>query len=456
MSDRFEGLGLHHPADCCSTQSRTGELLAERYEVMQKLGQGGMGEVYAARHRDLGCRFAVKFLHPELARSAKMLRRFSREALSASRLESDHIVGVLDCGYTAEGVPYYVMELLRGVDLRHILRDQGPLATTRAVKLAVDVCRGLKVAHAAGLIHRDLKPENIFVVRHDDGRESAKILDFGLVQLGSGMSSSHSGGLVGTLRYMSPEQARGDGTLDARTDIHALGAVLYECLAGRVPYSGDNIEEVLFNILNGKIRPLRELRPELPTALQAAVSRALAALPSDRYAGAREFAESLQPFAGASIPSFRHQRSAPAADTTTARELSLEFPTSALVARSRRATSWRAFAAASCLALGAAASLRFLESHQRSQLGRILASSGVSVAARTIAIEVEDTRTPTDLPHAAAAFSLPLDPASAASKRAPSARVAGRTRNLPQRVSTDQTSFDTPHPAPLFDPKNPY
>jgi len=257
-----------------------------------------MGEVYEARHRVLGRRFAVKLLHPELVRSGRMLRRFSRESLSASRIESDHVVAVVDCGHLPDGAPYFVMDYLRGQDLRKVLLDVDQLPVPRAVRLIIQVCRGLGAAHELGLVHRDLKPENIFLERKDDGRECAKILDFGVVQTNGGNSTAQAGALIGTLKYMAPEQARGDARLDQRADLYALGAILYECLAGVVPHPGQNTEEVLFHIMSQEPIPLLELRPRLDPGLVGVIARCLERQLDKRFQSAAELAAALLPYAG--------------------------------------------------------------------------------------------------------------------------------------------------------------
>lgn len=256
-----------------------------------------MGEVYEARHRVLGRRFAVKLLHPELVRSKRMLRRFSRESLSASRIEHDHVVAVVDCGHLPDGAPYFVMEFLRGQDLRRVLRETGQLSAPRAARLIIQACRGLQAAHELGLVHRDLKPENLFIERRDDGRDSIKILDFGVVQTSGGNSTAHTGSLIGTLRYMAPEQARGDARLDPRADLYALGAILYECLTGVVPHPGRNTEEVLFHIMTEDPAPLRDFRPSLNPSLEATVLRSLRRNPGQRFQSADELADALAPYA---------------------------------------------------------------------------------------------------------------------------------------------------------------
>lgn len=277
--------------------SRVGEVLEGKYELVRKIGEGGMGEVYEARHRVLGRRFAVKLMHPELVRSNRMLRRFSRESLCASQIEHDHVAAVVDCGHLPDGAPYFVMEFLRGQDLRRVLRETGQLGVRRAVRLIIQACRGLQAAHELGLVHRDLKPENLFIERRE-GRERTKILDFGVVQTSGGNSTAHTGSLIGTLRYMAPEQARGDARLDARADLYALGAILYECLTGVVAHPGRNTEEVLFHVMTADPTPLRELRSRLDPGLEAAVLRCLRRNLEERFQSADELADALTPYAG--------------------------------------------------------------------------------------------------------------------------------------------------------------
>ncbi len=260
-----------------------------------------MGEVYEARHRVLGRRFAIKLLHPELARSQRMLRRFSREALSASRIENDHVVAIADCGHLPGGAPYYVMDFLRGRDLRNLLRECGPLPIPRAARLVRQICVGLAAAHELGLVHRDLKPENIFVERRDDGQDCAKILDFGVVQTQGGNSTARPGALIGTLRYMAPEQARGDAALDHRADLYAVGSILYECLTGKVPHPGRNAEEVLFNIMTQSPVSVDELRADVPSDLVNIARRALSKDPRGRFQSAVEFAQALSAHTGPNI-----------------------------------------------------------------------------------------------------------------------------------------------------------
>jgi hypothetical protein len=228
------------------------------------------------------------------------VQRFLREAQAAGSIASEHIIGVLDYG-TVDGTPYLVMELVLGKDLREILTETPRLAPGRAVRIVLDACRGLALAHERGLIHRDLKPANICVTRRSDGREVAKVIDFGVAKLRDGAELSEEGTLIGTLGYMAPEQLTDQKQLDARADIYALGVILYQALSGRPPHLC-NRSELLYRIVSVDPKPLHELCPDLPTGLAAVVHKALCRNKERRYATVQLFAEALEPFAGDDAP----------------------------------------------------------------------------------------------------------------------------------------------------------
>ncbi len=285
-------VGGAHPAT--EERDRRGETLGGKYELLHKIGEGSMGEVYEALHLALERRFAVKLLRGEHLASERMVLRFMLEMRAAGSLESSHIVPAIDCGHSRDGAPYYVMELLRGEDLGRILKRERQLGVARAVRLTIDVCHGLEAAHARGLVHRDLKPQNVFVVQGERGEELAKILDFGLVRLDRANTSAPAASLLGTVRYMAPEQMRNPALVDARADVYALGAVLYECLAGVPAHQGDTTEQILKRRLNEDPRSLGELRAALPRGLDGVVRRAFARNRNARFASAREFAAALE------------------------------------------------------------------------------------------------------------------------------------------------------------------
>src|SRR4051812_6361416 len=249
-----------------------------------------MGEVYAARQLRLGKRVAVKFLRRELSGDRRCVERFEREVRSLAAVSDAHVVQILDCGETSDGVPYFVMEHLVGEDLERAL-GCAPLDLARVLRLAEGACQGLAAVHAAGLVHRDIKPANLFLVA-ERYSERCKILDFGVVKLGS-TSSTRGGAILGTVRYMAPEQLIDSASVGAACDLYGLGAVLYQCLTGRLPHAADSEPELMFEILNRPAPPLAKLRPDLPVALTALVDQALAKDPGARPSSAHVFHERL-------------------------------------------------------------------------------------------------------------------------------------------------------------------
>jgi len=274
--------------------TRCGEVLGNTYRLIQRIGAGGMGEVYAAEHLRLGRRFAVKVLRPLHAQRA--LTRFRREAKAIARIENEFVIGVVDCGEASDGAPYLVMDLLQGEDLRVLLERAAPLPVSRAVKLIWDAAQGVKAVHAAGLVHRDLKPENLFVSKRATGEDWCKVLDFGVAKMEASEATA-DGTLIGTVRYMAPEQLQDGASAGSGVDVYALGAILYECLAGKAPHSGTTTHELMFKIMNERPRRVDELRAEVPHGLAGVVARALAKLPADRFRSAQEFADAVAPFA---------------------------------------------------------------------------------------------------------------------------------------------------------------
>jgi serine/threonine-protein kinase len=281
-----------------------GAVIARKYRVERQLGRGGMGVVLEATHTGLGQRVAIKMLHgiaPGQLREARA--RFQREARVAAQLTSDHIARVIDLGESEEGEPFLVMELLVGNDLDAELRARGAFPVQEAVDVILQACAGVAEAHAAGLVHRDLKPANLFVCRRRAGTGNAalvKVLDFGLSKVNddSDVGLTQTEHAMGTPQYMSPEQTRSAKHVDARTDQHALALVLYELLTGRAAFEGETALGILVDI---RIKPAphpRALRPELAPALDAAIVRALAKDPDERYADLAGFARAVEPFGG--------------------------------------------------------------------------------------------------------------------------------------------------------------
>jgi serine/threonine protein kinase len=278
-----------------------GAVIDGTYTIEGLIGRGGMGAVFVARHNRLaGKKVAIKMLHAELADGAtndEVLKRFKREADIASQLEHPNIVKVFDYKALDDGSPYIVYEYLEGESLAQRLRA-GPLGLEHALSIMRQVGSALAAAHRAGIVHRDLKPQNIFLVPSEtDGHatELAKVLDFGISKLrGSQTVKTQDSALLGTPQYMAPEQATGQhSAVDGRTDVFALGAILYEMLAGQPAFNGASIPEVVFKVVYEPPAPLATLAPTAPAPIVAAVERAMAKAPADRFATMGDFVEAL-------------------------------------------------------------------------------------------------------------------------------------------------------------------
>jgi serine/threonine-protein kinase len=276
-----------------------GKTLGGKYRVLRAVGHGGMGSVYEAEGPG-GTRWAVKILDPSWAKDPTVAARFAREARAASGVASPHIVKVVDGG-TEGGAPYLVMELLRGADLGHRLKRDRHLPLDDATAIIEQVLVGLVAAHAAGVVHRDLKPENVLLMGAgvDAGVGAGdemlvKIVDFGMSKLDRPAGSTkpldltRKGVVLGTPLYMSPEQARAQPDVDARSDLFAVGAILFECLAGRPPFTGETHEQVLIKLCTEDAPDVRRWAPEVPDALAAFVRKALARDRDARFASADE------------------------------------------------------------------------------------------------------------------------------------------------------------------------
>jgi eukaryotic-like serine/threonine-protein kinase len=311
------------PSDRQSSPDRPllGKVVDQRYRVLAHIGSGGMADVYEVEHVSLGRHLAMKVLRQTRTSNPQLARRFSREARAASRLESEHVVSIHDYGILPEGFPYFVMELLRGQNLRNLLRAEQRLPVVRAVNIAIDVCLGLHAAHSGGLVHRDLKPENLWLSRGDDGREVCVLLDFGVARF-DGAHTTGDGVLVGTARYMSPEQIGSEHAPGPQSDLFSLGVLLYESLTGVPPFSADSLERTLFRILNEAPKPASALCDEIPSELSNVLARVLSKQPEQRYPSALDFAAQLRPFAGVPrlLPSFDIANGQGLTDETLAEE----------------------------------------------------------------------------------------------------------------------------------------
>ena len=264
-----------------------GKTLDDRYIVEEKLGEGGMGIVYRARHKAISKSVAIKVLRPEASRHKDAIARFRQEAESTTAIGNEHIVDILDFGSLSNGSAYFAMEHLRGRTLSQLLREDGALSPSRAVRIAIQITRALSAAHDHGIIHRDLKPDNIFMVTRSDGEDFVKVLDFGLAKVASVSASAQitrEGQVFGTPHYMSPEQCAGQ-PVDARTDVYALGAVLYQLLSGRCPFEADSLLAIMTMHRLDPAPRFSELDPPLliDPELEVVVQRCLEKSPQNRY-----------------------------------------------------------------------------------------------------------------------------------------------------------------------------
>jgi len=268
-------------------------LIAGKYRLEAEIGRGGMGAVYAARHAVTGRRFAIKLLGGALRGDAGAEERFVREAMLASSIQHPAIIEVYDVGCD-DGQPYMVMKLVEGETLSERI-DRGPFALQEAIAILLPVIDAIAAAHACGIVHRDLKPDNIML----EGQGAAvqpRVLDFGiskLVRADARPKITSPGMLLGTPSYMAPEQVRGESNLDGRTDIYALGVILYEMLTGELPYDADDCQSLLRKIVAGGAPGLRTHRPDLPVELEAVVARAMAGAREQRYQDAAQLARDL-------------------------------------------------------------------------------------------------------------------------------------------------------------------
>lgn len=404
-----------------------GQTLDGRYRVVSLLGSGGMADVYEVEHRELGRRFALKLLRTELARDAALKARFEREARAVARLQSDNIVAIVDCGAAADGAPFFVMERLHGQELRRLLQAESALPLQRALHIGLDVCRALEVAHAAGVIHRDLKPENLFVEHDSEGRERCKVLDFGVAKL-TGENPTLPGTLMGTARYMAPEQIGDGSAVGPATDLFALGVILFECLAGEPPFSADTLERVLYKIVNDTPPSLLELRPELPRGLAQLVASLLAKSAGERPQTAREVAEALSHFT-------LHARSTVDNVTLASGETLLDSRPALVVAPAPKAPARPWLLAFATFGVGGVLG---------ATLARFSAPAATPEAVAPVAVAARgDTRAPVE----PEAHGLPA-PTAAIPAAAPTAAVSAASIGKPAAPTIAAPANDAARPAP--------
>jgi serine/threonine-protein kinase len=364
------------------------------YRVLQRIGDGGMSSVWLAEHVALGRRAALKMLRPEFSNRPDIVARFFNEARAATAIPDPGIVQIFDFGQDVDGSAYIVMELLDGEPLDRRLQREGALSLVDGLRLMRQVASTLGAAHARAIIHRDLKPENIYIVRDPEvpGGERAKVLDFGIAKFaGNDVGvKTQTEAVLGTPAFMSPEQCRGAGHVDLRTDVYALGCVLFTLVVGRPPFEGDGMGDFIVKHLHEPAPAPSQLRPGIPPEIDQLVLRCLAKDPAQRFPTAAELASAIGELLGSSPPVL-----------------------------SARASSYTAGAAPTTLssATGVTAALPA----KRSRVGRIAALAGLGAAGLAIAIVVarsgdlpapEADRPPAPAPSAAPATAPPPAPPS--------------------------------------------
>jgi eukaryotic-like serine/threonine-protein kinase len=281
-----------------------GQIINDKYEIVELIGVGGLGFVVAALHVELGEKVALKFLRPEALTNAEAVGRFSREARASARIRSEHVARVFDVGSLPDGAPFIVMEYLDGEDLGAVLQTRGPLPIQLAVEYVLQACEALAAAHANGVVHRDIKPENLFLNRRAGSADIIKVLDFGISKVPLSRSAFESRHplvrttmAMGSPIYMSPEQIRAAQDIDARTDIWSLGCVLYELLTNRLAFDAPSVTQITAVILEQETPSLLDACPAASAGLDAVVRRCLAKNAAQRFEDVGELALALYPYA---------------------------------------------------------------------------------------------------------------------------------------------------------------
>jgi len=271
-----------------------GQVVADRYHVIKKLGEGGMGQVYLAEHVKMGRRSAIKVMNPSMVHDPDAVARFNREASNASRITHPNVCAIYDFGETPDGLIYLAMEFIEGEPLTDLLDREGALPVPRAVGIFLQVADALQAAHDLGIVHRDLKPDNIMLAQKKGG-DQVKVVDFGIAKAvggdETGQKVTKTGLVVGTPEFMSPEQLSGD-TLDGRSDLYSLALVFYRMLAGKLPFEANSVQETMIKRLTDEPTTLAVGRPDLtfPAGLQAVLDTALTRTPGERYQSVTKFA----------------------------------------------------------------------------------------------------------------------------------------------------------------------
>ena len=276
------------------SDSLIGRVMAERYHILKRIGEGGMGRVYLGEHVKMNRQCAIKVMSPALVNDHESAARFAREASNAARIIHPNVAAVFDYG-ESEGLVYLVMEYVEGEPLARILAREAPLSVDRSLDLARQIADGLGSAHELGIVHRDLKPDNILVARSKAGKEVAKVVDFGIakaIQENAGDALTRTGLVIGTPEFMSPEQLLGD-PIDARSDLYALGCIMHLMLTASPPFAAATREQMIKRRLSEEAPYIQQIDPGLPDSLDRIVNRLLARSPADRYGSAAEVRDAL-------------------------------------------------------------------------------------------------------------------------------------------------------------------
>ncbi|HEX4338460.1 MAG TPA: serine/threonine-protein kinase [Polyangiaceae bacterium] len=438
-----------------------GTVLAGRFRVVRCMGVGGMGSVYEIEHELTKHRRALKLLHAAMAQNSHVVERFLREASAAGRVGNQHIVETFDAGKLDSGEPYLIMEMLRGQTLSDRIA-RGPMPIAEVVDLVGQACDGVQAAHEAGIVHRDLKPDNLFVI-DVEGRPFVKILDFGISKFDpgktGGLALTQEGAALGTPYYMSPEQIRGEIKLDARTDIYALGVILYECIAGQRPFEAEALTQLAVLIHVGKPPPLSQLRPDLPPGLADLVGKAMATDPALRVQTARDLRAELERYGAISFKGQARLGPTPSlAPSPAASVAARSLATSAAGVSVRAATSTSATsgkgqglpiaAGFAILALGGAAAAFFLRSGGGAPQDTQQVKSA-SAAAPTPPTQTHPDETPTP---SASAVVAPVPSSSAAKTLATNSPTVAPTLPPPAPLTPPAPAVG-PGPGPEKKPR---
>jgi serine/threonine-protein kinase len=439
-----------------------GMVLSDRYRIIRKLGEGGMGAVYQAEHALIEKRIALKVLFPELTRRTDLVARFLQEAKSASRIGHENVIDISDFGQSPEGLVYIAMEYLDGHDLAHLIRTAGPQPWARARPILMQIAKALRAAHEHGIIHRDMKPENVFLIQREGRPDFVKVLDFGIAKSvnvdDGGPRLTQAGMIFGTPEYMSPEQAQGQ-TPDHRVDVYALGCVMYHLLTGSVPFTADNFMGILTKHMLDPVQPPRRRSPGLGIAsdVEAVCLRALEKDRDNRWQDMDQFYRALggaggEPFESSSVyvPSPALRYPAPAAPSPTGRQMRTELLAPSAAAASPGGEAPGAFEDERPVVRKAAGL----------KLGGVVITVAIVAALVVLALRPSSTRTaalatPPASPPKAALASPALLPAQApgiaepaapsartpAGKPAPATRVEAGVRS-PSRGKTRRSSGD--------------